>query len=232
MNLLKRLAPLVLLGLFAFILVPFAAGAASGTETITVQVNTTTPNGTSVIGTLTVVRHLGTPILSDLSFDGMVNGKPVSVAASGIENWPGSSASALRINTAGLAPVATNPSAAFSITSVSKWNAPIAQPALPFQMALDQSSPGLVTINGVPLALSGPLPVPGSGDMTLSVANAGKGPTQIANLPNTGAGPGAITPLEIASGLIGLGLLLVLASRLLAPRRLVAARVSVPAKDK
>lgn len=222
MNLMQRVIPAFLAGLLVMVLLPFAAGAAGDTETVTIQVNTTTPGGTRVIGTVTAVRHLGNPVQTDITFRGMVNGAPVTVSASGTEQWSGGGSTALRINSVGAAPASGDLSASFSITSVSNWPAAIPQPPLPFGMDLAQSG-GVATLNGVPLAISGPLPAPGSGNVNLTITNAGQGPTTIDKLPNTGAGPAGITPWSIAGTLIGLGLLLVGLSRLIGRRRPVAA---------
>ena len=197
MNRLKRIAQVLLVGLFAVALLPLGAVAAqASTETISIQVNTTTPSGTSVIGTVVARRTLGGIVDTHLTFNGMINGAPASLAAEATERWTGDG------------------QASIEITRITDWQASVPQPAV-ISLNVTQTGPGLVSINGVPMAMDGLLAAPGKGRTTYTMTNPGQGPAQIVALPNTGMGFSPIDPLLIVGLLITPGLALVLLSSLL-----------------
>ena len=197
MNRLKRIAQVLLVGLFAVALLPLGAAAAqASTETISIQVNTTTPGGVSVIGTVVARRTLGGIVDTRLTFNGMIDGAPASLAAEATERW------------------SSDGQAMIEITNISNWEASIPQPSV-ITLNVSQSGPGLVAINGVPVAMDGLLAAPGSGRTTYTVTAPGQGTAQIVALPNTGMGFSPIDPLLIVGLLITPGLALVLLSSLL-----------------
>ena len=66
---------LTVLGVVANFGLPTGVYAQQGsTETVTVQVNVTLPNGTTVIGTVVGNRTCGTPIMTDWTFKGRLAG--------------------------------------------------------------------------------------------------------------------------------------------------------------
>src|SRR4051794_30538418 len=88
MNRFIRPVCLLILGLFSLALLPVGAFAAQvATETVTIQVNVTSPDGTTFIGTVVGHRQAGTPVTTELTFTGMVNGVPTSAAATATEEW-------------------------------------------------------------------------------------------------------------------------------------------------
>jgi hypothetical protein len=192
MNRVLRIAPILLFSLFALILQPgFAAAAAACTETVTIQVNFTLPSGQSVIGTVVAHRIVGNPTQTELNFTGMIDGSPATATAEATETWSGDSQATL------------------TITKITSWNASVGQPD-PLTINVVQTAPGLLTVNGLPVAMNGLLHAPACGTSTYTFTNPGQGPTAIVGLPNTGAGPLLADPLAIAVLLIVSGLLVVL----------------------
>src|SRR5689334_20903055 len=87
-----RVAALLIAMVSAFALGPSGAMAQqAGRETVTIQVDVTLPSGVSVIGALVARRQCGATTATTLSFNGMVDGKPVSAAATADETWSGDS---------------------------------------------------------------------------------------------------------------------------------------------
>jgi hypothetical protein len=201
-----RIVPILLVSLFALILQPGnAAAAATCTETVTVQVNFTMPDGHSVIGTVVAHRTIGDTTQTTLNFTGMINGSPATATAEGTELWTSDSQATL------------------AITKFTSWNASVGQPD-PLTVNVVQTAPGLLTVNGLPVAMNGLLHAPACGTSAYTFTNPGQGPTQVAVLPNTGAGPFLADPALVAVLLMLAGFMLVLASRVLGKR----ARRAVP----
>jgi len=165
------------------------AGAAPRTETVTGQFNVTLPNGNSLLGTVVADRTSGTPITTVWHFQGMINGIASQAAGTATELWRGPGVETIQI------------------TSISTWQMPLAQPALlPIQVV--EINPSLVTLNGIPMAISPPIQAPFSGGLTYIVTNPAQGTRPISAIPNTsgdGPGPGDWLPVL---GLLGGGLLL------------------------
>lgn len=182
-----RLFTLILLGL---VFLPVAAFAAeTKTETVTIEVNTTTPGGVPIIGTVVVHRTGDAAVQSAVSFNGMVNGAPTSAQATATENW------------------SSDGQAQITINEITGWNSTVPQPAN-LTINLSQTSAGVVSVNGIPVAIDGLLQMPFTGRTSYSVTSAGGGSHQIDTLPRTGAGPLAINPLLIVGLLIASGLVL------------------------
>src|SRR5947209_15401793 len=82
------------LALLFVAVVAFPAGAFASTthanlttpETITIQVDVTTPTNTTVVGTVLVKRTPGTNVV-DIEFNGTVNGKQAHATAKATETW-------------------------------------------------------------------------------------------------------------------------------------------------
>jgi hypothetical protein len=207
-----HIVPILLVSLFALILQPgnAAAAAATCTETVTVQINFTMPGGHAVIGTVVAHRTIGDTTQTTLSFTGMINGSPASATAEGTELWTGDSQATL------------------AITKITSWNASVGQPD-PLTVNVVQTAPGLLTVNGLPVAMNGLLHAPACGTSAYTFTNPGQGPTNVAVLPNTGAGPLLADPMLLAGLLVLVGVVLVLASRVLSKlgRRAVSVHAGV-----
>jgi hypothetical protein len=171
-------------------------------------VNLTTPGGTSIVGTVVGKRQCSDPVRTELSFNGMINGSPASATASATERWSDDS------------------NAVIDVTSIDSWSGPLGRPN-PITLHVSQTSPGIVTVNGVPVAINGQLKAActsdtGSGDGGASLAyvftNPGQGSGQVVLLPNTGEGPMLFNPLVIVAMLITPGIILVMLSSLLRRR--------------
>jgi len=199
MNRVKRIASFITLGMLALSLAPTGVQAqqAARSETVTVQVDVRTPVGTQITGTIVAQRTCsdsGTT-LTDLSFTGMVNGKPASASATGTETWSGNSA------------------AEFNLGSVTAWNIPLTKPTT-LKLNIVQTGPGLISVNGVPVAIDGDLMAPCSGKTLYTVTNAGQSTGQIVLLPKTGVGSIWANPLFIVTLLVVPGTLMILLSGL------------------
>lgn len=197
MNLLARtVCLLALLGILSVGFAPRGAAARAGMETVTILLDFTTPNGVQVTGTIVAKRQMGTATLTEATFNGMVNGQPASATATGGEKWSG------------------NTVAEFDLTSFTQWNVGLARPG-PMKIVVSQAAPGLVTINGIPMAIDGNLAAPGMGRTSYKVTNPGQSTGEIVFLPRTGDGAVLASPLMIVALMIGPGILLVLLSGLL-----------------
>ncbi len=200
MNRILRGVRWLVLGLLAITLLPLGAQAqTAGTEVVTIQVDVTTPAGTKVMGTVVARRQCGSPTTTELTFNGMINGYPATARATAVERWSGDS------------------SAQIEITNITQWEAPVGKPN-PITLNIVQTAPGLVTVNGVPVAIDGTLKAPCGGRTTYTVTNPGQGEEQIVLLPSTGEGPLFAHPLVIVSMLIVPGILMVLFSAVLGRR--------------
>jgi hypothetical protein len=119
------------------------------------------------------------------------------------------------------------------ITSINSWNVPLGRPN-PVTINISQTSPEVVSVNGVPVAINRPLKAActgdqgtiaggqnqnGSGPLAYVLTNPGQGSGQVVLLPNTGDGPIFFNPLTIVAMLITPGIFLVLVSGLLNRRR-------------
>jgi hypothetical protein len=145
---------------------PSAAQQSPRTETVVVQLSGRTPAGTSVIGTIVARRTCANVVTTAVSFNGMVNGLPARFSAQVIERWLGPGredveviSTDLRGIVNGLSPIRT--------------------------YRLSQSSPNLIFLDGVPVAIDGLLQEPCSGRLTYIVTNAGQLNLPITSLPNT-----------------------------------------------
>jgi hypothetical protein len=171
MNGIRRTTQLILAGL-AFVLLaggPQRAAAAPLGETVTVLVDVTTPAGTSVVGTVMVQRSCTATTSAEYMFNGTVNGLPASAGVSAIERWTGGG------------------HADITITAIHDWHIAGVEPSI-LTVGLLQTAPGLLGVNGVPLAVDQRVQVPCAGPSTYMVRNAGQGQIAIALLPNTGMG--------------------------------------------
>jgi hypothetical protein len=144
-----------------------------------------------VVGTLVARRQCGATTVTDVSFNGMINGKQTTATATADETWSGD----------GMGEI-TN----LTLTS---WESSIPRPAT-LDLTIVQTAPGLVTVNGVPAAIDGELKGPCGGRTSYMVTNAGQGASQITLLPKTGDGPSFGDPLVIVALLTlpGVGLVL------------------------
>ncbi|MEP6776722.1 MAG: hypothetical protein ABJA50_14100 [Chloroflexota bacterium] len=204
MKRITQIAGLALLFMMALAIVPRGAwaqttsapssfvavqAARTSDEYVTVQIDGATPTGVHIVGTLVVRRTLSTGE-ANLSFNGTVEGQPASASAIASETWAGTGKDEL------------------NVTSITSWNAPVPQPSL-MNVHLSQVGPGLLTINGIPMATSAELLPPGSGNQTYVVTNPGVGEDSVAFLPQTGSGGAMLDPLMIAMFLVTIGPLLV-----------------------
>jgi uncharacterized Zn-binding protein involved in type VI secretion len=196
MNKIWRVADLLLLAVSAFAFTAQGAMAQQGgSETVSIQINVTTPGGASVVGTLVARRQCGSTTVTDLSFNGMINGKPTTATASADETWSGDS------------------KAEISNLKVTSWESSVPRPVA-LDLTIVQAAPGVITVNGVPAAIDGDLKGPCGGRTTYMLTNAGQGASQIALLPKTGDGPWFGHPLVIVALLTLPGVGLVLLSQL------------------
>lgn len=170
------------------------------TETITVQVNVTLPTGNAVIGTIVAQRTYGAEVVITGTFNGMLDGKPFSVSGSAIEHW------------------VSDTQVAVEVTSINVPGMAQANSLLRTYQVV-QSSPGLVLVEGMPIAVDAPLVPPRRGTASVqsanyTVTNAGAGPQILTQLPNTAGGIGG-HPFVMAGLLVAVGSGLLLVSRLL-----------------
>lgn len=185
MSRIARIVGLILLFMLAVTMFPVGVAAQASdpaTETVTIQLDGTTPTGMQIIGALVVKRTPGTG-KADLKFNGTINGQPASATATATETWSG------------------NGTAVIKVTEITSWNSSMPKPAL-MNIELVQVSAGLLTLNGIPMAASGSLLPPGSGNASYVVGNAGEGVDTLVFLPNTGQGGVLAGPLLIAGFLV------------------------------
>jgi hypothetical protein len=210
-NKLSRIIVLILLGVFAFAFVPSPALAQQADlETVSIQIDVTTPGGSSVVGTLVARRQCGATTTTDLAFNGMVDGKHTTATATADETWSGDGRGEI------------------SNLKLTSWQSSVPQPAV-LDLTITQTAPGLITVNGVPAAIDGDLKAPCGGRTTYTLTNAGQGAASITFLPSTGGGPSFGDPLVVVALLTMPGIGLALLSQLfsLAAKRTKAGRVTI-----
>lgn len=200
MNYIVRTTLLFMFSLFAVL--PGSAAAQAKTETTTFQVNVTTPSGNAIIGAVVIERTCAaTQTTSGLTFNGMINGNPRTYTANVVERWLGSGREEVEVLS-------------------HNWGGTVFGGAVPTTFPVVQTSPGLVTVAGIPMAVAQPLQAPCSGQLSNTVTMAGQGTTRITMLPNT-AGEGLIFhPLVLTALLIGGGCGMIVLSRLLRDPRM------------
>jgi hypothetical protein len=208
MNRFTRPVCLLILLLVSLVALPVGAFAAQvATETVTIQVNVTTPDGTSVIGTVVAHRQATTPVTAALTFTGMLNGVPTRAEATATEEW--SSDGQAHIVITDLRKASGAPLT--GLISYSKGAAVLAAPlSRDVDVILTQLNPNLISVNGVPLAIDGLMTKPFAlgGRTAYVVTMPGQGSSPISVLPRTGAGNLFLDPLLIVGLLVvsGLGL--------------------------
>lgn len=181
----SRIGGIALMVMFAAIADPLGARAQnnrSATEFVTIQLDATTLTGTHIAGSLVIERVVGTGT-ARLDFNGTIDGAPALAAANATETWNGSD------------------SAVVAITEITSWNAPIPRPQA-MSIKLSQVGGGLVTLNGIPLAVSAPLAPPGSGNLSYVATTPNQGEIPITFLPKTGQGGAGTEPLLIVGFLV------------------------------
>jgi hypothetical protein len=157
------------------------SAAAAGPEIITINTDITTPTGSQLTGTFVVQRDVSSG-RATWTFSGMLNGKPVAANGATVERWSTSGTGTVEL-TAITAPGITLSSLPVRTITISVGNN------------------GLITLLGVPLAISGPIRPPGAGNAIIYVTNAGRGARQITSLPNT-AGDAPVSPELVAGSLL------------------------------
>jgi LPXTG-motif cell wall-anchored protein len=165
------------------------------TEIVTLQTDATSPTGTHVTGTVLIKRYAGSPVTDDVTFTGMINGAPATAHVIGSESWKSAN------------------EADFTIVSILDWPAGVPKPSVPLTLDVVQTSPGLITVNGVPFAISGQLKPVGSGDANFVITNPGAGTQPISILPSTGHDLSPTALLLAAGGILMLALGLGIRSR-------------------
>jgi len=200
-----RLVTLIVLSIIA-VLPTIAAAQQVTRETVTVQIDGRTPAGTSVIGVVVAKRSCGAIVESDVTFSGMVNGLPAAFSGRVIERWLGDGKEEVEV-------ISTD------LTGLVVGKLPVRK------ILVVQTGPNLITVDGLPVAIDGKLEPPCSGRMAYTATNAGQGTQTILRLPNTasdtdieGLRHWLFQPFVSAGLLIGLGSLLILASRLVRDR--------------
>src|SRR4051794_39212771 len=132
--------------MLALALLPASSFAqATNTETVTMQVDVTLPSGTHVVGTVVAKRTIINPSETDteLTFNGTINGYPASATATAVERW------------------SDDGHATIEITKITSWKARDVDQPPPMDLVIAQAGPGLITVNGVPVAMDGQLQAPG-----------------------------------------------------------------------
>jgi hypothetical protein len=167
------------------------------TEIVTVQLSGRTPLGTGVIGTVVVNRTCDSVVTSDVVFNGTVNGLPARFTGKVIERWLGPGREEIEVLSTTLNGLVLN------LPPIRTFN-------------LTQTSPNLIFLDGLPIAINGNLEPPCSGRLSYIVTNVGQATAPITSLPNTANLPGWLFhPFSITLGLIGGGMLLLGMGRLL-----------------
>ena len=195
MNRFMRLISVLALSTFLVAAAPLSVGAQAQTETVTILVDFTTPAGTQITGTVVGVRQCSDSTLTDLTFSGMVNGQLANASASVVEHWAG------------------NSSARFDRIEIREWRVGLERPGAT-ELLLVQTAPGLLSVNGVPVAVDGELVAPCGGRTSYTLTNPGRGTQDIVLLPATGGGSLLSDPLVIVMLMVSPGIVLVLLSGL------------------
>jgi len=163
----KRIAHL-LIALIAALATPSVSAAQANIETVIVQIDGTTPLGTRMTGTIVVRRDCSVTndFYSTATFNGMMNGKPVTFSGTMIERWLGNGREEIEV-------LSTD------IQGRVNGRPPVRK------FLIVQTGPNSVTVEGIPAAIDGDLEPPCSGRTSYVATNAGQGSTQITSLPNT-----------------------------------------------
>jgi len=164
-------------------------------EIITLQTDVTTPTGMHVTGTVLVKRYAGSPVTDDVTFTGMINGAPATAHVTGSELWKSAS------------------EADFTIDSILDWSMGVPKPSVPLTLNVVQVSPQLITVDGLPFAISGQLQPIGSGAANFVITNSGVGTQPISILPKTGQDLALTALLLAATGILMFAMGLVIRSR-------------------
>ncbi len=145
-----------------------------------------------VTGTVLVKRYAGSPVTDDVTFTGMINGTPATAHVTGSELWKSANEADLTVD------------------NILDWSMGVPKPSVPLTLNVVQVSPLLITVNGLPFAISGTLQPIGSGDANLVITNSGVGTVPIAILPKTGQDYAPTALLLVVAGMlmfaIGLGI--------------------------
>jgi hypothetical protein len=178
-----------LLALVLLILLATPAQAASGPEVLTIYVDLAMPGGKALVGAFVVQRQISGP-QGSWSFNGMLDGRHLTANGTANERWDAKGLGTIELT-------------AISAPGVTLTNIPVRS------VTISTGNGGLITLVGVPFAVSGPINPPGAGDATLMVTNAGQGARVIRSLPNT-AGTPAITVelIVMVLGVLGAALLI------------------------
>lgn len=164
---------------------PLAAAAQGSAETTTLQVTVTLPDGQQLSGSVVDQRTLAATITSNWSFNGMLNGKPVSAAGASEQRWLGD----------GKIEVTVTDVTAFNLDGRPVPTNVEGKPDVPQlihqTLLVETTGDGIVTVRGVPLAIGGTLRAPGSGDQAFVITNAAAGTSQVSEIPNATAAPTA-----------------------------------------
>jgi hypothetical protein len=147
-----------------------------------------------------VQRTCDNVITSDVVFNGTVNGLPARFSGKVIERWLGPGRQEVEVLSTDLNGLVINlpPIRTFTLT---------------------QTSPNIVFLDGLPIAINGTLEEPCSGRLSYIVTNIGQATAPITSLPNTTNIPGwLLHPYIITAGLISSGLLLIGLGRMLKKR--------------
>ncbi len=186
--------------LTALALLPALTMAQRQRETLTIQLDFKTPAGTPVTGTFVAHRTLGATVTADWTFNGLVQGRPVSASGTAVDRWHGDGKEEIEI------------------TSFTSWQMGVPQPP-PMTISLAQVSDGVLTVQGLPLAVNGKLLPPGSGNQVFMATNAGQGSQPVTSLPNTAGSP-HVTSLIVGGAVVSAAAILCLAlGRLLQAQR-------------
>lgn len=198
---------LIMVGmLFVALLPTIAAAQQPSTETVTVQVRGTLPTGTIVIGTVVVQRTCGSPVTSQFTFNGMVNGHQAQFTGTMHENWLGNGKEEVEVLST-------------SVPGLVLGESPLRK------VVLAQTGANTIAVDGIPVAIDGTLVQPCGGRTSYTVTNIGQGSRTIQQLPNTASNqvldraPWLMQPYVIPGLFIAAGVLLLLASRLFRDRR-------------
>jgi hypothetical protein len=123
---------------------------------------------------------------SQVIFHGTINGKPADATAEATEDWT------------------SNSNDKIHVTKITSWHASVGQPKT-LDIELSQAGPGLITINGIPMAINGSIVPPGGGDRMYMVTNPGSGEQNVGLLPQTGEASFLSDPNMVATLVMALG---------------------------
>ncbi len=192
---------LLVLGFGVLAFLPSLTMAQGQQESLTIQLNLSTPSGIPLTGTFVARRTLGTPITAAWTFSGLLQGQPFKATGTAVDRWLGDGKEEIEM------------------TSYTSWESAVPQPPL-MTISLQQVGDGVIAVEGIPLAVNGKLLPPGSGNQVFMATNAGQGARPVTSLPNTTDFP-HLTSLMIGGAVLSGAAILCLALSylLLAPRR-------------